>query len=55
MHDPGRDLQRFAGKPDADERFERDPVVAAGIIEIGSRLVGKQHRLRIETVDQPAR
>ena len=28
-------------------------VVAAGIVEIGARLVGKQHRLGIEAVDQP--
>ena len=28
-------------------------IAAAGIIEVGSRLVGKQHRLCIETVDQP--
>ena len=55
MHDPGRDLERLAGEPDADERLERAAVVAAGIVEIGSRLVGEQHRLRIEAVDQPAR
>ena len=30
-------------------------LVAAGIVEIGPRLVGKQHRLGVQRVDQPRR
>ena len=52
MHDAGRDLERFAGEADPHERVERQPVVAAGIVEIGTCLVSEDHRLGVETTDQ---
>ena len=55
VHDPRRDLERLAGEADSDERLQRAAVVAAGIVEIGARLVGEQHRLRVEAVDQARR
>ena len=55
VHDPRRDLQRFAGEADAGERLERPALVAAGVVEIGPRLVGEQHRLGVKRVDQPRR
>jgi hypothetical protein len=53
MHDPGRNLQRFAGETHARKGFQTRPLVAANVVEIGSRLVGKQHRLGVERVDEP--
>ena len=52
MHQPGRNLQRFAGKADPQQRIERLALLAAMAIEIGARLVGEQHCLGIERIDQ---
>ena len=52
VHQPRRHLERFARKADADQRIERLTLAAPGGVEIGARLVGEQHRLGIERVDQ---
>ena len=55
VHDPGRHLQQFAGEADPRERLERRALVAPGVVEIGPRLVGQQHRLGVKRVDQARR
>ena len=52
VHQPRRHLQRFTRETDADQRIERLALGAADGVEIGARLVGKQHRLGIKRVDQ---
>ena len=55
VHDARRHLQGFAGEADAGERLEHRPLIAPGIVEIRARLVGEQHRLGVERVDESRR
>ena len=53
VHDPGRDLERFARKADPCERLKGGAVAAAGVVEVGTSLIRQQHRLGVKRVDQP--
>ena len=54
VHQPGRDLDRFAAEGDPRHRVQPVALDAAVIVEIAARLVGQQHRIDVQRVDQPA-
>ena len=51
VHDPGRDLEAFAGKANPDEGIEGRPFDPARFVEIGPRLVGQDHGLSVKALE----